>query len=381
MEDYSRYLNAIQSAGYADNVVDMKQQVEEQKQEALQPLGEMLTTGGITHAGSAAYGAIKEMVIEKAKDVARSAMKKYGVSDEDAEQILKGNFDKVAKSKVQDLIDKAKAKADDIKTTVENKVEDIKTQAQDTLDEAKSTVQNSVDEVQDAMPKVSDLDVVDGGNIAEDLANEETDNLSSTIKGVLGRFSQPEQEFGDSDLLQTPRMLQQSGGIRPQPTEPPMTEDGTELSDMTGYADQAQSVAENAASQAGDFVDSALSTATTTAESIAPALSDAVGAASTALTGVASSITEAASGITSAASNVVSGISSAISGATAGATAGEATAEAVGTTVGSSILEGASAFLGPLGILAAIGGGIASLVEGLSPHDAPPVLNPSAQFL
>jgi hypothetical protein len=377
MEDYSRYLNAIQSAGYADSVADMKRQIGEQKQEALQPLGEMLTTGGVTHGASSAYGAIKDMVVEKAKDVARATMKKYGVSDDDAEQLLKGNFDKLAKSKVQDLIDKAKTKADDIKTSVEDKVSEVKSQAQDTLDEAKATVQDTVDEVQGMVPNVSDLDVVDGGNIAGDLANEENDSLSSTLRGVLGRFSQPEQEFGDDDLLQFPRMLQQSGGIRPQPTEAPMIEEGTEMADMTGYVNQAQSVAENTLSQVGEFADSALSTATTTAESIAPALSDAVGSVSTALTGVASSITETASGITSAVSNAVSGVSSALSGATAGATAGEVTAEAVG----SSILEGASAFLGPLGVLTAIGGGIASLVEGLEPHEQAPVLNPSAQFL
>lgn len=412
MDDYSRYLSALQASSFADQTPDLILQQKEQKEEAITPLGEMLTTGGVGHLASSAFGALKNMAIEKGKELAKTAMKKAGVSDEDSEQILKGNFDTVAKQKVQDAITKAKSVAEDIKGKVTDAVDEVKAKVSDTVDEVKATAQDTMDEVkataQSAMDeaqttvdgitsKIGQLDTVDPGSLADDLANEGSQKLSDLSEGILSKFSkpiQPDSEFGN-ELLQEPRMIEQSGGIRPQPTEAPVEEDGVEMSDLSGIANQAQTMTENAtstisdmasqaqtmasetASNLSDFADSALSQATTTvADSIAPAVSDAIGSASTALTGIASSITESASGITSAVSSAVSGLT----GATAGATAGEAIA-GIGETVGATVLESVSSFLGPLGIFAAIGGGIASLVEGLEPHSLPPVLNPSAQFL
>jgi len=320
-------------------------------------------------------------------------MKKAGVSDEDAEQILKGNFDTVAKQKVQDAITKAKSVAEDVKGKVTDAVDEVKAKVSDTVDEVKATAQDTMDEVkataQSAMDesqttvdgitsKIGQLDTVDPGSLADDLANEGSQKLSDLSEGILSKFTkpiQPDSEFGN-ELLQEPQMIEQSGGIRPQPTEAPVEEDGVEMSDLSGIANQAKTMASETATNLSDFADSALSQATTVADSIAPTVSDAIGSASTALTGIASTITEAASGITSAASSAVSGLT----GATAGATAGEAVA-GIGEAVGATVLESVSSFLGPLGIFAAIGGGIASLVEGLEPHSLPPVLNPSAQFL
>ena len=397
MDDYSRYLSALQASSFADQTPDLIMQQKEQKDETLQPLGEMLTTGGAGHLAASAFSSIKNMAIEKGKDLAKLAMKKAGVSDEDVDQILKGNFDSLAKQKVQDAITKAKSVAEDakgkltdavdeVKAKVQDTVDEVKTTAQNTMDEAQTTAQNVMDEAQSTMDgitsKLGQLDTVDPGELLNNLTNEGSQNLSDLSEGVLSKFTkpiQPDSEFGN-ELMQEPRMIQQSGGIRPQPTEAPIEGDGTEMTNLSDLANQAQTMAENATSTISDLVDSSLSQATTIADSIAPAVSDAIGSASTALTGIASSITEAASGITSAASSAVSGLTGAVTGAAAGAGAGEAAA-GIGEAVGATVLESVSAALGPLGIFAAIGGGIASLVEGLEPHSLPPVLNPSAQFL
>ena len=141
MEDYVNYLNALQSSNLAEQITNARNAGTEQKQQALQPLGELLETTGLTSGlkeGLGAVGsAIKSFAIDKVKDVARQALTKAGIDEETINKTLAGKFDEAAKGAVNKLLDQAKSKVEDIKAQGQSIVED----AQDKLASTVSDIQ------------------------------------------------------------------------------------------------------------------------------------------------------------------------------------------------------------------------------------------------
>ena len=374
MDDFSQYFNALQEAGIANQIANIKGQEEEEQRQAIAPIGELISTEGIKEGISSTIETAKEMAISKAKDVASQAMKKAGIDDETIQSIISGNVKEAIMNKAQSLIGKAKGTAEEALST-----------AKTTAEEALST-ENSLN-INTAG------DAVDIVNQTPDILNgvfTSISNQSSKLDGVLNNFTDDNvtslgndfassyfSRFGNEfdepgDLLEGTRPL--FGSLRPPQIDlsmPNLTE-GTPLSDLTGKAIPADlgDAGEDALAQLKTFIPNV-------SDTIASQVSNIVAPTTDTLTGIASSVSDTISGITSSATSAISGATDAISGAIAGATAGE---EAATAATGLASL-GADVALGPLGILLGLGAGIASLVESLKkPHEMEPV-NAASQFL
>ena len=370
MDDFSQYFNALQEAGIANQIANIKGQEEEEQRQAIAPIGELISTEGIKEGISSTIETAKEMAISKAKDVASQAMKKAGIDDETIQSIISGNVKEAIMNKAQSIIGKIKGTA-----------EDAVQQARDTAEGALQTAQNTAGEAVDVVNQTPDIlngvlaSITNQASKLDGVLNNFTDDNVTSLGNDFASsyFSRFGNEFDEpGDLLEGTRPL--FGSLRPPQLDismPNLTE-GTPLSDLTGKAIPADlgDAGEDALAQLKTFIPNV-------SDTIASQVSNIVAPTTDTLTGIASSVSDTISGITSSATSAISGATDAISGAIAGATAGE---EAVTTATGLASL-GAEAILGPVGILLGLGAGIASLVESLKkPHEMEPV-NSASQFL
>jgi ElaB/YqjD/DUF883 family membrane-anchored ribosome-binding protein len=369
MDDFSQYFNALQEASFANQIANLKNQQDEEQRQAIAPIGELISTEGIKEGISSTIDSVKEMALNKAKDVATQAMKKAGVDDETIQSVLISpenairNIKEAIQSKAQSLIGQVKGKAEDVisqaKEAAENAVSQAKATAEDALSQAKGVVQTVQNSGVDLSSIKSPLD--GATNTLTD------DNASSMADLYFSRFGNEFEEAGDT--LEGTRPL--FGSLRPPQIDIP-TMDGTPLSDLAGQLVPADlgTAGEDAIATAKTFIPDI-------ADTITSQVSNLVAPATDALSGIAGTADDAVSSL----SNLASTASTAVSGATdailSGASVAADTAEAA-TGIASI---GADVALGPLGILVGLGAGIASLVESLKkPHEAAPV-NAAAQFL
>lgn len=363
MDDFSQYFNALQEASFANQIANIKNQQDEEQRQAIAPIGELISTEGIKEGISSTIDSVKEMALNKAKDVATQAMKKAGVDDETIKSVLQGNIKEAIQSKAQSLIGQVKGKAEDVisqaKEAAENAVSQAKATAEDALSQARGVVQTVQNSGVDLSSIKSPLDGATN--------NLTDDNASSMADLYFSRFGNEFEEAGDT--LEGTRPL--FGSLRPPQIDIP-TMDGTPLSDLAGQLVPADlgTAGEDAIATAKTFIPDI-------ADTITSQVSNLVAPATDTLSGIASTAADAVSSL----SNLASTASTAVSGATdailSGASVAADTAEAA--TGLASI--GADVALGPLGILVGLGAGIASLVESLKkPHEAAPV-NAAAQFL
>jgi hypothetical protein len=363
MDDFSQYFNSLQEASFANQIANLKNQQDEEKRQAIAPIGELISTEGIKEGISSTVDTVKEMALNKVKDVAAQAMKKAGIDDETIKSVLQGNIKDAIQNKAQSLINQAKA-------TAEDAVSQAKATAEDAVSQAKATAEDAVSQAKSVVQTVQNAGV-DFSSIKSPLEGAThtltDDNATSMADLYFSRFGDEFEEPGDT--LEGTRPL--FGSLRPPQIEIP-TMDGTPLSDLSGQIVPADlgAAGEDAIATAKTFIPDI-------ADTITSQVSNLVAPATDALTGIASTAADAVSSLSNLASTAVGGATDAISGALTGASVAADTAEAA-TGIASI---GADVALGPLGILVGLGAGIASLVESLKkPHEAAPV-NSAAQFL
>jgi hypothetical protein len=343
--DMSQYASALNISAMTQQFAQAKADMEKQKDEALMPISELALGGGGTAGIEGIGSAIKTAVITKGKELLASKLEDAGFDKETIARAMdgdaRGTFESlVAKAKgiVADKVEGLKSAASDaaenLKQQALDKVDELKQQGSDAFEQAKSDLQDKMDSF-----RSGESTVEDGFPEGEDLFPQGAGGRVVPTEGI----EEPASVFED-----TSSAISRSGNIME-------TSFGqTAPEDFMGY----NSVA-NAPSTVG----------------LPEGFSNVVGDVSKTISGISDTATGA---IGDASAAISEGVSGAIAGGTEAATG-------LLEGIGSTVLEGVSAVadiaLGPLGILAVIGGGIAGIIEAdKAPKALPEVINPSVQF-
>jgi hypothetical protein len=187
MDDTQSYLDALQQTSDVNDYIsnlqnEALQKFEDLKKQPIEAIGSILGVEAAQRLGSSLLDIARNQGAQWSKGVARSAMQKAGVAEEDIDEILKGNVSGVMKQKVQSLIDKAKSKVEDVKNDVQDaiqdkvdavkgKISDIQNQAEDAVNDARNTAEDFVNTAR---------------NTAEDLVDTARNTVSDAASSVEG---------------------------------------------------------------------------------------------------------------------------------------------------------------------------------------------------
>lgn len=417
MDDYSSYLSALQASDL------LQQQADQRQEDKVIPIEEKASIPGLATGSVLGMGPIiKNVGVNVAKGVLKSKLKEAGVSDDQIENILKGDLTDVS-SKAKDILAAAKetlqGKADALKKVATDAVDSVKQTIQDTVDTARQTATGVADGVQEAVSGAADAaqeaasgavdaaqsiatgaqEAVSGATGTASEATTTGESMFSTLRSIFGgdvpdSFSggldsvrsllQRKLESGidlvtpiDSEFgggtLQAPRMLEQFGSLRPLVARGDMglaeTEQSSDgiFSRLAALTKQAVSEQMTATDPISETLGNTLSQVQT---GVSEAMTQAASTASEAATSLAGTATDAATSLAGTASQAVGAATEAAGAAaeTTGAAVTE-TAGAVGEGVGAAAAEVAgdviagigsvaSEALGPLGLLAGLFGSI-----------------------
>ena len=343
--DMSQYGSALNISAMTQQFEQAKADMAKQKDEALMPISELALGAGGTAGIEGIGSAIKSAVISKGKELLASKLEDAGIDKDTIAKVMdgdiKGGFESLlekAKGIVADKVEGLKSAATDaaenLKQQALGKVEELKQQGSDALEQAKSDLQDKMDSF-----RSGESTVEDGFPEGEDLFPQGAGGRVVATEGI----EEPESVFED-----TSSAISRSGNIME-------TSFGqTAPEDFMGY----------------NSVASAPSTV-----GLPEGFTNIVGDVSKTISGVSDTATGA---LGDASTAISEGVSGAIAGGTEAATG-------VLEGIGSTVLEGVSAVadiaMGPLGILATIGAGLAGLFEAdKAPKALPEIINPSVQF-
>jgi hypothetical protein len=363
--DMSNYNSALGISSFAQQIAETKAALSEQKKAVLGPIGELglgiTGTAGIEGIGST----IKNVVVQKAKDLIASKLESSGVPKDVIDKVmsgdLKGGFESAlekAKSLVAEkgaqLKDQALAKVDELKQQASDAVDAAKQQASDAVDSVKQQASDALDQAQsdleDKMSSIRDMaenGVEDGFPEGESLLPQ---GAGADLRGGTSVESVPEPEtsaFGDtsSSISQSGNIMETSFGQTPP----------EDFSAATGEVSAESGVG------------------------LPEGFTTAVGDLTKTVTGVGETLGQTAA---TAATEAGTAISGAVSGAASTAiAAGTEAASGIADTVLAGLGAVADVALGPIGILVGIGASLAAIFEGdKAPKVLPDILNPSSQF-
>lgn len=321
------YFGALQTSQMAQELLNQKLELLQQKKESTLPLSEMLTAEGGKSLLEQGFNTIKENAMNAAKEFARSKMKEVGIDDDTISGLLKGDFTDAIKSKVSNLIDTAKSTGEEaisqVKGTVEGAIDEATGTVEGLANQLKGTVEDAQGMISDSLDNITSTvrqNIATAQGIADDLKAQAIQEYNAS--GNMGEISLSDVDTNTSNLFQ--RFMNYAA---PEPQD-------IEMVDMA-----------------------------------APETSD----ITTGISDILSSGQEALSGLTSGVSEAISGATEAVSGVS------EAASVAGGALEGLAV--GAD-FLGPVGALAGLALGIFGISEAEKSQEIQqPILNPSTQFL
>lgn len=343
MEDSLSYMNAVSEAGQALNqITSLKEQAQMQFQEKQQALGGEYQLGGeitLGTAGSYLGKKVTGFLADQVKEGASNLASKVGISEETVGKALSGDITGALQQGSQELVGGGE-------TLLNQTVSGITTQAETMLGQLSGASESVISEATQSATGI--LGRVSSG--LENIPSLSTPTIS-TENSIGNIYSQGlddlKSQMGLDDATFRDYTNVSLNESRPFSYNSPQS--GGQEIEMTNFASAEPST--SAATTAAESTTASATTSAETASSAAASTGEAAGEAA---------------------------------GSTAGEVAGESISEGVGVAVGGEV---ASAVLGPIGGLVALGLGIWSFFHGehqeaSTPPPAPYVatLNPSAQF-